>query len=115
MQVGYSHQGQCFATVEAARTNLCESAYPQTSGSVVVSCTGVTSTGIQVHRAEVGASGVDQELTTTHAPCYVGAIGAGPITPAQALDAFSWGFVAVLLCYLVAWGAGRVLAAIGWR
>lgn len=116
--VGYSYQGSCFQTEAAARSEQCQTAYPQSgstgTGSYVVSCTGPNDTGLSLVRTESAASASAFTIETSYPSCYVGVIGRDPFTAAQASEAFGWGFTGVMLCYLVAWGCGRILEVIGW-
>lgn len=119
MEIGFSYLGSCFQTADAARQEQCQSSYPQSGStgteSYVVSCTGITATGLELLRTDSAGASAPVALATSYPSCYVGVIGRDPFTPAQASEAFAWGFTGVLMCYLVAWGCGRILEVIGWH
>lgn len=117
--MGYSYAGTCFVTVDDARAAHCEGGYPKdavdASGNVVsYACTGTTATGLSILYTPAGAaSGTPLELATSYVACDELAIGSAVMTPDLAVAAWSWGFCGVLICYVTAFAAGRVLDAIG--
>lgn len=111
--MGASYQGTCFQTAELAAAAHCAGAYPISGstgeGGYVVACTG---TGPGVLELEfVGPTGapVPQTLTTGYAECDPTWIGSSIPTPAEAAEAWTWGFTAVLTCWLAGWAVGAVV------
>lgn len=114
-----SFAGTCYADAAAALAAQCRNDYPQAGSSElatwVISCTGTDESVLNLQRTTDGGAPVDYSVAVTYADCNPAAIGASPISPGQAGQAFSWGFVMVVSVYLVAWGCGRVLDMIGRR
>jgi hypothetical protein len=114
--VGSAFQGSCYQSAEAAAGAQCTSAYPQTGsdalGPFSLACTGSTATTLSLVRSRTDASTEAMSLPVSYATCLATDIGTAVITPELALQAFSWGFLGILTCYMVAWGCAQILGVI---
>lgn len=117
MTPGVSHQGVCFSSAALAADAACTGSYPVTgvdaSGPYSLSCQGTDAGGLLLLRSRPGGPSEAFTLGLSFPPCDMDAVSNGIPTPGQAGAAFAWGFGGVLLVYCVAWGCGRILAAIG--
>lgn len=115
--MGAAYGASCFATDAAARQAHCEQGFPRDAieGGEAVSyaCAGITTTTLQLARSSTAASApVAVELTTSYAICDETNVTTAVISPSMAAAAWGYGFSGVLICYLFAYAAGRVLDAI---
>lgn len=114
--MGYAYRGQCYETLALAQQAECQTSYPVQSadgGSLtVVSCTGVGSSGLTIEKTVDGAVSSTFSVAGSYADCSVEDVSLMVPSADNLAAGFSWGFCLVLGVYLIAWGAGRVLAFI---
>lgn len=111
--MGYAYQGTCFSTAELAASAHCTGAYPisgtTAEGGYVVACTGTGPGFLELEFASASGASVSQTLTVSYAECDPSWIGSSIPTPAEAAQAFTWGFSAVLICWLAGWSVGALV------
>lgn len=111
-------RGTCYPDLASALQANCEQAYPldgsDGAGNVYhVQCLGVGATYLTLQRSTAAGVEASSSLEVSYPECDPAAIGSAVMTPEMAGAAFSWAFSAVIVFYLIAWGAQRVLRVIG--